>query len=330
MSTCSGVEIEQNKYFGRISTIMRLVTRKDGDLSSYFVTINESEGGFNDSSLKQLLINNHSDDNKGVIGGHLPLEYNFGFCRSFKRITKSLGFELDPRTSNRKEDILLTTLGANDVKVTIKRISLYIPSLVHNAETQVFFNEAITKSFTLSYESWTTDRKPVNAAREFQVDISSASNINSPLCLIAVHQQTQRDNPARPLGQYKDAIFDHVEVRKYYSGVDGVRNPKNPAMVIYEENKYLDQYRDIKLFYKDYVGESMLSPIITYDRMKDFYPFQIIDLRFQVDPISPNKIRIFEEYNDNPADTVMYIILMKHRETKMISVGNKVISVEVV
>ena len=60
-------------------------------------------------------------------------------------------------------------------------------------------------------------------------------------------------------------------------------------MVNYEENKYLEQYKDLKLYYKEYVGEQLLSPIVTYDKMKDYYPIQIIDLRFQVDHISPKK-----------------------------------------
>ena len=97
-----------------------------------------------------------------------------------------------------------------------------------------------------------------------------------------------------------------------------------------EKNNYLDQYRDLKLFYKEYVGESMLFPIITYDKMKNFYPIQIIDLRFQVDHISPKKIRLFEEHDPNPTNTDLYVILIKHREIKMISDGNKFISVEVV
>ena len=53
ISTSSGVEIEQNKYVGPISTIMRLVTQKDGDLSTYFDVIDESEDGINNSSLKK-------------------------------------------------------------------------------------------------------------------------------------------------------------------------------------------------------------------------------------------------------------------------------------
>ena len=335
ISTSAGVEIEQNKYVGPISTIMRLITEKDGDLSTYFDIIDESEGEINNTSLRKILINNHTEANQGLIRGYLPLENIWGFARSFKKITKGLGFELDFRTSNRKRDILYTTLDDEDVNVTINSISLYIPQLIPSPETQVVFNEAISQTFTLSYESWTTDRKPVDTAREFQVDISSGSNINSPLYLIAAHQKTQRPNPANPANnlpnnRFNNAIFDHVNVRKYYSEIDGIRYPKNPVMVNFAENNYLEQYKDLKLFYKEYVGDQLLSPIITYDKMKDYYPIQIIDLRFQVDHISPKKIRLFEEYDPNPVNTNLYVILIKHREIKMISDGNKIISVEVV
>ena len=101
-------------------------------------------------------------------------------------------------------------------------------------------------------------------------------------------------------------------------------------MVNYAENNYLDQYRDLKLFYKEYIGETILSPIITYDKMKEYYPIQMIDLRFQVDHISPKKIRLFEEHDDNPVNTNLYVIFIKHREIKMVSDGNKIISVEIV
>ena len=85
-------------------------------------------------------------------------------------------------------------------------------------------------------------------------------------------------------------------------------------MVNYGENNYLEQYRDLKMFYKEYVGEQLLSPIMSYDKTKNYYPIQIIDLRFEVDHISPKKIRLFEEYDPNRTNTNLYVILMKHRE----------------
>ena len=126
---------------------------------------------------------------------------------------------MDLRTSNRKQDILCTTLGVNDVNVTIKSISICIPKIIPTPENQVYFNEDISKTFILSYESWTTARKPIDTAKEFQRDISSASNINSPLCSIAADQKTKTPNPTNPtinlpINRLKKAIFDHVKVRK--------------------------------------------------------------------------------------------------------------------
>ena len=43
-------------------------------------------------------------------------------------------------------------------------------------------------------------------------------------------------------------------MRKYFVEIDGVRYPKDSVDVNYTENDYLDQYRDIKLFYKEYLG----------------------------------------------------------------------------
>ena len=73
ISASAGVEIGQ-KNVGLNSTIMRLVTEKYGDLSTYFDVIDESENGNKNSSIKQILIDNHTEANKGVIRGHLTLE----------------------------------------------------------------------------------------------------------------------------------------------------------------------------------------------------------------------------------------------------------------
>ena len=101
------------------------------------------------------------------------------------------------KTTIGKQNIIYTTLGGKDVNVTIISIYLYIPSFVPSADQQQYFNETIRQNFTLSFDAWVTDRKPVNTGNEDQLDIGSASNINLPLYLIVAHQKTQRDNPAR-------------------------------------------------------------------------------------------------------------------------------------
>ena len=112
-----------------------------------------------------------------------------------------------------KKKTLYTTLGGNDTNVTINTIYLFIPSIVPSPEQQQKFNESIRRSFTLSFDLWVSDRKPVNKGNEYQLDIGSGSNINGPLYLLAAHQKTQRDKPARPPNQFNNAVFDNADVK---------------------------------------------------------------------------------------------------------------------
>ena len=63
ISTTGCMEIEQVKFLVKVSTIMRALTSKDGDLLSHFPNIDETEDGSNDTLLKQMLINNHTEAN---------------------------------------------------------------------------------------------------------------------------------------------------------------------------------------------------------------------------------------------------------------------------
>ena len=45
----------------------------------------------------------------------------------------------------------------------------------------------------------------------------------------------------------------------------------------------------MKLFFKEYVGEELLNPFVSYPEIKNKYPIQVIDLRFQADHITPKK-----------------------------------------
>ena len=64
--------------------------------------------------------------------------------------------------------------------------------------------------------------------------------------------------------------------------------------------------------------------------MKTKYPIQVIDLRFQVDHITPKKMQLFEEYRADRGNAQLFIILIRRREIEMISNGNKLIEVKVI
>ena len=147
------MEIENIKFLGQVSTIMRCLTSKDADLLSHFDKNDESPTGSNNSSLKQMLINNHTEEgNRGKMKGLLLLEDMFGFCKTFKNITKNLGFHITLKT-NDLQNIIFTTLG-NDIHVTINSLYLFVPILTPNSETQVLFNESIKNNYTLTFDSW--------------------------------------------------------------------------------------------------------------------------------------------------------------------------------
>ena len=62
--------------------------------------------------------------------------------------------------------------------------------------------------------------------------------------------------------------------------------------------------------------------------MKNFFPVQLIDLRHQVDHITPKKIQLFEDYRNDPANARIFIILIGHRQIEMISDGIKITEIK--
>ena len=154
------MENEHVKLLGQISTIMRSSTSNDGDLLSHFDKISErnTAADFNGSAFKQMLIDNHTvEANKGKIKGQLPIEHVFGFCKTFEKITKNLGFHLTVKT-NELQNIIFTTIATGS-NVTTNSLYLFVPILIPNTETQVMFNETVKNNYTITYGSWYTERK---------------------------------------------------------------------------------------------------------------------------------------------------------------------------
>ena len=145
---------------GQVSTIMRSITSKDGCLLSLFHKFND--GGTissnNITSLKEMLIDNHKVvANKGIFGGHLPVEHTFGFFKTIKKITKNLGFHLTIKT-NDVQEIIFPTI-ANDINVTKNTLCLFVPILIPKSQTQVLINKSNKNNYTFTYDSWYTERE---------------------------------------------------------------------------------------------------------------------------------------------------------------------------
>ena len=148
LSTTIDSDIEHNKFCGQVSTIMRVISNKDGDLLSQFDNFNENDipifertanlpPQIGDIPHQTLLINTRNDANKSKTKGYLYLEDIFGFCKSFEKVTKNLDFHLTLKTKNVLD--ILYTLMADDINVTINNLYQYVPNLILSVETQLMF-----------------------------------------------------------------------------------------------------------------------------------------------------------------------------------------------
>ena len=276
-----------------------------------------------DTPHQKLLINNHIDANKDKIKGYLFLEDIFGFCKTFKKVTKILRFLLTFKTNDLQ--VIIYTSMTGDINVTFENLYLYVPNLIPSVETQVMFNAATQNNYKISYDEWFTERRIISDTIT-QLDIGSSQNVQSPKYLIGAHQT--RDRIDAPISTKNVSIFDNLDLRKYYIEIDGQRYPRDSSLMIYEQNDYIEQYNDLKLFFKEYIGEQLMSPFRSYPDMKTKYPIGIIDLRHQVDHITPKKIQFFLEYGADPAR--FFLILIRRREIELISVGNKLVEIKII
>ena len=96
----------------------------------------------------------------------------------------------------------------------------------------------------------------------------------------------------------------------------------------YEQNDNIEQHKGFKLFFKEYIGEQLMSPFISYPDMKTNNPIEKIDLRHQSDQITPKKIQLFLEYGGDPENARFFLILIRRREIELISDGNKLIEIK--
>ena len=64
-------------------------------------------------------------------------------------------------------------------------------------------------------------------------------------------------------------------MKKYRVDIDGVRYPKDGLSNEYASNDYVDQFRDLEILYKEYAGEELLCPFISYTDMKSKYPIHV-------------------------------------------------------
>ena len=131
----------------------------------------------------------------------------------------------------------------------------------------------------ISFDEWYTERRIISDTIT-QLDFVTSQQVNSPKYLIGSHQTSTRADTANKNNIF--AKFDNLNLQKFYDEIDSVRYPRDSLFVNYEQKDYIDyieQYKDLKILFKDYIGEQLMIPFISYADMKTKYPIEIIDFR---------------------------------------------------
>ena len=63
---------------------------------------------------------------------------------------------------------------------------------------------------------------------------------------------------------------------------------------------------------------------MTYTDIQNFCPFQMLDIRFQVDHVKLKIIQLFEDSKGDLANARISIILTRRRKNKLVSDGKKI------
>ena len=178
----------------------------------------------------------------------------------------------------------------DDINVTNNSLYLFIPKLIPSVENHLMFKETAQNIYKVSFDEWYTERRVISDMI-FQLDIGSAQQVNSPKYLLCAQQTKDRTNA--PINKINFVIFDNLDLRKYHVEIDNLRYPRDSLLKNYEQIDYIEQYKNLYLFFHEYIGEPILNPHISYPDMKTNYPIEILDLRHQHDHITPKKINYF-------------------------------------
>ena len=118
-------------------------------------------------------------------------------------------------------------------------------NLIPNVEIQVMFKEATQMKYKTTFDELYTKRRIISDTIT-QMDIGSSQTVESPKYLIGAHQTRIRADTANK--NKNIAIFDHLNLQKYYVEIDSVRYQQDNVLLNYEQNDYIEQYKDLEFF----------------------------------------------------------------------------------
>ena len=170
---------------------------------------------------------------------------------------------------NDLQDIIFTTI-ADDINVTINSLNLYVTQLIPSTSTQVFLMNLLW----IIIQSLSIHGIPNVKFQTMVENFRLISVVHKILIVRNIWYQIFKQMQEQLLTKLVTQRYLIIITSKYFVEIDGIRYPKDGILTNFEENSYLDQYRDLKSFYKDYFGEKLMQLFITFPDMIFFTLFK--------------------------------------------------------
>lgn len=326
----SGKEVETVRYPGQSLTMLKALTVSD-DQSR---TEGLNEMWAKDSGATASLTTNtgfttrqswivQSPQEKGRFQVQIPLKEIFGFAEDYTKVIYGLKQTL---TLRRKADTdaIFKAAAVDDGKVTLDRVSWYLPIVEPNDEEKFALMKKIENKTELSidYRMRQADTITVPQTTNFDWRLSVKTGSEKPRYVIVAFQTgKQNDQNQNP------SIFDHCNVLSMAVYLNNTQYPRTDYDLDISQNRFARLFGDISKFRANYSGVTpeLAHCNISPSEWKSLYPFYVFDVTKQSERLKNTTIdvKIKVRFAENvPADTQAYALVLSDRKLMMESNGN--------
>ena len=253
----------------------------------------------------------------------------FGFMNDLEKIIYGLGFKLLLKRKNNDRALYRVNANpgavANDGKREIRDISCCVTSIDPSNDNRIIVQKVVSKKnkVDFSYYERKTFYKNVPNATNFLFDLGMESGMERPQYKIVGFENNNVNE------QTHDAsTFDVMNVTECYCKIGSEFYPEDRMNINYGTNNYIEAFKEIVSFNKDYNGlPHNIKPYINHRTFKSNYRIYVFDTRYQRDHIGPQPIQLNFKFNAAVADVICHARVLTRKDISVNSDGNKVVDI---
>ena len=261
---------------------------------------------------KEYIIN--KPDPKGTFSFKIPLKHIFGFCEDYDKILYGMRQTLVLTRNNNNDAIFRVNAAANG-KITLDRISWYMPHVIPADKDKMELYKIIERKETIpvGYRMIQCINASVPQTTLFTWDLKSTESTEVPRFII-VGFQTNKSNNQRQ----NPAIFNNVGVKNIYATLNSRKYPATDYNISFPKQKISRPYGDAALFRSKFYNMDVLLSNFNFTPIEftDLCPLFVFDVSKQSERLkySVINIQIKAFFDDNVnAGTESYAVIISDR-----------------